>query len=136
MTAVKRSTAVGKRVFQTRWVDCEKDGDFQTRSEGLQPTSITFAESQVARAEPCLVRITNIQVAHEEANPIRVRRPPGSRSAELLQGAFGLAAKIDDRAAAIQLPRKIASVPVTMKASVFYFYFFWHSMDEEVSASR
>ena len=31
MTAVKRATAAGKRVIQTRWVDREKDGCVKSR---------------------------------------------------------------------------------------------------------
>ena len=71
-------------------------------------TNITVTEGQVARVvDSTLVRIENVDVAHEESDRIRARRPAGSRCAKplakFLQCVIGLVVKVNDSAFAIQL---------------------------------
>ena len=52
----------------------------RTCEEGESAASVTIAEGLTSRVESSLVWNTNIEVANEEANPVWVRRPAGSRS--------------------------------------------------------
>ena len=84
---------------------CSKLEEFK---EGRSTACVAISEGQVARVDSFLIPFTNVEVTHEETNPIRVRRKAGSRRpkplAKFLQGAFELVVKVDDRTVAIHLP--------------------------------
>ena len=76
--------------------------------EGTSAASVAIAGGLAVRVLPSIVRIANVEVAHEEANPNRLRRPACSRyatpQAKFLQCAIGLVMKVNNRAVAAHLP--------------------------------
>ena len=81
------------------------------REKAAQRTAGRLASSslkvRLRELSPPSVRIANVDVAHEEIDPITVRQSACSRCAKplakFLQCVIGLVVKVNDRAVAIQL---------------------------------
>ena len=75
--------------------------------EGSSAAGVAIGECLAAKVEPSLIRIVNVGVVHEEANPVRVRGLSVSRCvkplAKFLQSAIALVVKVQNSAATIQL---------------------------------